>query len=96
MPRLPETIQVRMGDGTERTWEVRDVGTCKDDRRTGRKGCGAAIFFCMTHLQRWGVADAEAEDDGTYVAHQARCPMIERQSSRRPSAGDAPRRDIYG
>lgn len=97
MPRYPDTVEVKMAGGGYETWEVKSLGTCKDDKKRGRKGCGERVFFCITHLKRWAVVDSLPVDDGSYVAHQATCEMLKKKPAEdpKPSHGRY-RRDVDG
>ena len=81
MPELPEYIEVHMGS-TSRRLRVTNVGECRDNKRMGRVGCGASLYWCETGKVKGSgrpvvmPVNVASDDDDIHLPHHATCPHV--------------------
>lgn len=81
MPRLPETVRVRMSYGDVQEWPVTDGGLCRY--------CHARIFWCKTLSSppQNNPVNVDPETDGVHLSHFATCPRLRRVRRDYPRTG---------
>lgn len=68
MPRLPDSVRVKLSYGTDQEWIVTGVGECRY--------CRAPIYWCQTHGGKANPVDMEDDEEGLRLSHFATCSEV--------------------